>query len=249
MKFRTYTIEKMMEYESAKVHARRTNWVFSGDVTMTNLDLALRDLINQMTIGEPENVRVQLSIRFLHSDKQPHTKLISKQDAIDQLYDWISYIVEYREVHISDAIITLLKIEVPTGAGFHKSGKIVNKNELRSVIQIRNDDTLCCGKSILVCLAVNFEENVQLLFKNRLNKDEIERINKERRSATNIQNGIISDNEITYLKQVRSKLLTVLAQAFHRLTTIPIREKGNSLSDVNLFAMSLTIQINVYARN
>ena len=63
----------------------------------------------------------------LCSDKQPHTNFHSKQDAIDQLYEWISFIVEYREVHISDAIISLLKIEVPTGAGAHKRGRIVNK--------------------------------------------------------------------------------------------------------------------------
>jgi hypothetical protein len=61
---------------------------------MNNLDLAIRDLINQMTQNEPNNVMIQLSIRFPHSDKQPHTKLLSKQDAIDTLYEWISHTAE-----------------------------------------------------------------------------------------------------------------------------------------------------------
>jgi len=36
---------------------------------MNNLDLAISDLINTMTQNEPENVMIQLSIRFPHSDK------------------------------------------------------------------------------------------------------------------------------------------------------------------------------------
>jgi len=91
------------QYTSRKFNAARTDWRISGDVSMNNLDLAIKDLINQMTHGMSENVRIQLSIRFPHSDKQPHTELLSKQDAIETLYDWISFTVEYREVHILDA--------------------------------------------------------------------------------------------------------------------------------------------------
>jgi len=102
---------------------------------MNNLDSALKDLINQMIHGMPENVMIQLSIRCPHSDKQPHTELLSKHDAIDTLYDWISFIsftVEYREVHISDATITLLKIYVPEGSGRSNNNNIVNKSETSS---------------------------------------------------------------------------------------------------------------------
>jgi len=84
------------------------------------------------------------SIRFPHSDKQPHTELLSKHDAIDTLYDWISFTAEYREVQISDATITLLKLYVPVGSG--RNTKIVNKTETRSIVQIQNADTLCCVK-------------------------------------------------------------------------------------------------------
>jgi len=41
------------------------------------------------------------------------------------MYDWISYTVEYHEVQISDATITLLKIYVPVGG--MKNNKIGNK--------------------------------------------------------------------------------------------------------------------------
>jgi len=148
-KFKTYTIKKVLEYNSRKFNAGRSDWKIMGDVSMNNLDLAIKDLIDKMTQNEPENVLIQLSIRFPHSDKQPHTTMLSKQDAIDQLYDWISYTVEYREVQISDATITLLKIYVPSGGV--RNNKVVNKAETRSIVQIQNYDTLCCVRSILVC--------------------------------------------------------------------------------------------------
>ena len=177
-KLRTYTIEKVIEYRSTKFNADRSDWRISGDVSMNNLDLALKDLISKMTQGMPENVRIQLSIRFPHSDKHPHTSLLSKQEAIEQLYDWISYTVEYREVQISDATITLLKIYVPLGSG--RNNKIVNKSETRSIVQIQNDDTLCCVKSILVSLAYNYLETLQLIFKNQLTEKEINQtVNKK----------------------------------------------------------------------
>jgi len=34
----------------------------------------------------------------------------------------------------------------------------VNNSETRSIVQIWNDDTLCCVKSIIICLAYNHIE-------------------------------------------------------------------------------------------
>jgi len=145
---------------------------------MNNLDLAIKDLINTMTQNEPENIMIQLPIRFPHSDKQPHTELLSKQDAIETLYDWISFTVEYWEVQISDATITLLKMYVPTGGT--KGNKIVNKSETRSIVQIWDYDKLCCVKSIFICLAFNHLEILQTLFRYNLTEEDIKKINYKR---------------------------------------------------------------------
>ena len=67
MKFKTYKIELIFEYTSLKFNAAQSDKIY-GDVTMTNLDLVIRELINQMTQNEPENVMVQLLIRCPHSD-------------------------------------------------------------------------------------------------------------------------------------------------------------------------------------
>jgi phenylalanyl-tRNA synthetase alpha subunit len=69
VKQKSYSIEKVDEYTSRKFNAVRTDWIIRGDVTMNNLDTALKDLIDKMTQNEPENVLIQLSIRFIHSDK------------------------------------------------------------------------------------------------------------------------------------------------------------------------------------
>lgn len=248
-KIRTYNIERVLEYRSTKFNAGRSDWKIRGDVSMNNLDMAIKDLIDMMTQNEPENVLIQLSIRFPHTDKQPHTTLLSKQEAIDLLYDWISFTVEYREVKISDATITLLKIYVPTGGT--RNNKIVNKSETRSIVSIQNVDTLCCVKSILVCLAYNHLEKLQLIFKNNLTENEINQINykRQQQNYTNIHNGTFSTNELTYIRQATSKLQTELAKAFHRIFDIPIKQSGNSLSDVNAIAEKLNMQITVYAIN
>ena len=248
-KLKNYHIEKVLEYKSTKFNAARSDWKITGDVSMNNLDWAIKDLIAQMTQNEPENVFIQLSIRFPHTDKQPHTSLLSKQEAVDQLYEWISFTVEYREVQISDATITLLKIYVPIGAG--RNNKIVNISESKSIIEIPNDDTTCCVRAILVCLAYTNLEKLQLIFKNQLTDAEINLINyrRQKNNYTNIHNGEFSRNEITYLRQSDKTLLTNLAYAFHRIYNVPPKPEGNNLMDLNDIAEKLNIQITVYALN
>jgi len=56
------------EHISQNFNSARSDWKISGDISMNNLDLTLKNLIDQMTHGMPENVRIHLSIRFSHSD-------------------------------------------------------------------------------------------------------------------------------------------------------------------------------------
>jgi len=177
-----------------------------------------------------------------------------KQDAIDTLYDWISFTVEYREVQISDARITLLKIYVPEGSGGSgrsNINKIVNKTETRSIVQIRNDDTLCCVRSIILCLAYNHLETLQALFRYNLTEEGIKKINykRQQKNYTTIHNGVFSPLELTYLRQEDKTLLTTLALAFHIIYDIPIKQTGTDLIDINSIAEKLNIQITVHAIN
>jgi len=60
-----------------------------------------------------------------------------------------------------------------------------------------------------------------------------------------INEGIISDNEKTYLIDGR-KLQEVLGKALHRMCSIPIKETGNDFRDVKAFEEQLSIEIQVY---
>jgi len=135
----------------------------------------------------------------------------------------------------------LLKIYVLTGGT--KSNKIVSKSETRSIVQIRNDDTMCCVRSINVCLAYTHIETLQSVFRYNLTEEDIKKINykRQKKNYTNINNGEFSENELDYLRQEDKSLLTNLAIAFHRIFNFPIKQSGNDLIDINNIAKKLNI--------
>ena len=72
-------------------------------------------------------------------------------------------------------------------------------------------------------------------------------INKGRQTKnfTQINNGILSDNEKSYLIDGR-KLQTVLARALHRLYKISDKPDGNDFEDAKLFEERLDIEIQIF---
>jgi len=75
----------------------------------------------------------------------------------------------------------------------------VNKSETRLIVQIRNDDTLCCVKSIIICLAYNHIETLQSVFRYNLTEEVIKKINykRQKKNYTNINNGEFSKTNST----------------------------------------------------
>ena len=70
-------------------------------------------------------------------------------------------------------------------------------------------------------------------------------IDRRRQVKSQINNGVLSDNEKTYMVQ-GVKIQEVLAKALHRLCRIPIRQSGNDLQDVKRFEERLNIEIQIY---
>ena len=53
---------------------------------------------------------------------------------------------------------------------------------------------------------------------------------------------------LTYIKQNDKKsLLTILANAFHRIYEIPIKESGNNIEDVRIIEQKLHVNIEIYS--
>jgi hypothetical protein len=84
-------------------------------------------------------------------------------------------------------------VEIPTGTG--RVYKIVKVESKISIIQVRNYDTMCLARSIVVGLAVRNKEKLRSIFKGNLRDAELEAIDKGRQIKTKINDSIISESE------------------------------------------------------
>ena len=191
---------------------------------MFNIHRAIAELIRRMTSHLPQNSKIQVRLKIADSTRQPYTGLLSKPKAIDMLSEWVNFFIDYHDMDIENITFKLTAIEIPQGAG-RKVNAIINLDDKRCITQIKNDDTICLVRAIIVALSYNTDK-LQEVFKGKLSDQEIAAINFRRQKKTKIHEGKISDNEIKYLRDGgEKKLQTVLAQAFHRIYSIPIRPK------------------------
>jgi len=146
-------------------------------------------------------------------------------------------------MELENITFKLLAIELPTGDG--RVNTIITVDSKRSLIQVKNYGTICLARAIVVGLAVNSKEKFQTIFQNKLTEEELKEINYRRQNKTQLNQGILSDNEKQYLKEGR-KIQDVLAQALHRICDISIKPKGNDFQDAKLFEKSLDISVHIY---
>jgi len=202
------------------------------------------ELIEKMTVGLPENVKLQINLENNRNERVNQTKLLCKAEMILKLTDWVILFIDYYDTKPEDITFKLLTIKIPTG-----KGKIVNKiitvDSKRSIIQITNKDTICLARALIVGLAAHHKQKLGDIFRSNLTEDELKQINKTRQSKSRINEGIISDNETDYIKKGR-EIQTVLANTLHRLCKVPIKETGNDFEDAKHFEEKLNIQIQIY---
>ena len=211
------------QYKYNKFNSTRSHWKIYGDVDIFQIHAVIGELINRMTEGLPDNVKLQISVENDENDKVNQTKLLNKADMIAKLVDWVILFIDYHDMDIEDITIKLLKIEISTGG---RVNRIITVDNKRSIVQIRNKDTICLARAIVVGLAVYHREKLQSILKHNLTEVELKDINYRRQTKTQINEGILSDNEKTYLVQ-GEKMQKIIAQALHRLFKIPIKEAGN----------------------
>ena len=240
-----YEIHKISDYYSEKYKTRLSEWKISGTVDMFNMHETMKVLVQRMTEHIPDNCKIQVSLKTVNDDRQPHTKLLSKNEVNNILAEWVNYFIDYKDLQIGDIIFKLTAIELPTGAG-RKVNAIVNLDNKRSITQINNKDKLCLVRAIIVGLTYNISE-LQKIFTGKLTVEEVNKINFRRQTKTQINKGIFSDIEIKYLRQGGERTLqTILAEAFHRIHSIPIKETGNDFADVKFIEDKVDIEIQIY---
>ena len=239
-----YRIVKERDYTYDRFNAARSEWKIYGDVDIFQIQEVIYNLVNRMVEGLPENVRLQIMLRNNNNDRRIQTGVIIKNEMIARLADWVNLFVDYYDMNIEDLTFVLTAIEVPAGAG-KRVNSIITVDSKRSIIKVENNDTTCLARCIIVGLAVNNREKLESIFKGKLSVNDCDHLNKSSQTKTNIHNGKISDNEITYIKKGR-KTQEVLAYALHRISNVKVTDYGNSFEDVKLFEEYLNIQIQIY---
>ena len=243
-----YNIEKIREYYVDKFRTNLSEWKILGKVNLFNIHQAIRDLIDRMTANLAANVRIKVGlITTQNGDIDVSSKILTKAQINDVLSEWVNYFMDYKDVDLGEITFRLMAIEIPNGAGSKRANRIIDVSKSRCIIQIKNIDTLCLVKSIIVAMSVNNVDKLQAIFKGMLDEDEIKAINFRRKNKTEINEGIISKNELVYLRDDHiKKLLHVLSIAFHRIYKIEIKACGNDFSDIKIIEQSLDIEVQVY---
>jgi len=70
-----------------------------------------------MTVGLPENVKLQITLETNRNDRVNQTKLLSKAEMILKLTDWVILFIDYYDMKPEDITFKLLTIKIPTGKG------------------------------------------------------------------------------------------------------------------------------------
>ena len=101
-------------------------------------------------------------------------------------------------MNIEDVSFKLTAIEIPQGTG--RPNAIINLDDKRSITQVKNNDSICLVRAIIVSLSY-IKPKLQDVFKGKLTDEEIKKINFKKKSKTKINEGIFSDVEIKYVRQ------------------------------------------------
>ena len=237
---RDLNIIRLSKYYSSKYQTRVTEWKIRGSVDLFNIQNAITELINRMTENINLNSKIQVSLKITNSDKQPHTPLLLKSQITDLLTEWVNYFIDYHDINIDNITFKLTAIELPHGTG-RKVNNIINLDDKRSITQISNKDTICLVRAVIVALSYH-EDKLQEIFKEKLTATELKDIDYRRQLKTEINEGVVSRNEIKYIQQGGTKKLqTVLSKALHRIYSIFIKDSGNNFTDVKLIEEKLDI--------
>ena len=178
----SYRIEKVREYKYNKFNTTRSEYKIYGEVDIFQMRSVLQELVDKMTSGLPENVKLQISLENDRSDRISQTKLLNKTDMISKLADWVILFIDYYDMKPEDLTFKLLTIQIPTGTG-KRVNRIITVDSKHSIIQIRNKDTICLARAIVVGLAVHNRNKLRKIFSGNLVQKELKQINKTRQKS------------------------------------------------------------------
>ncbi|HLX53145.1 MAG TPA: hypothetical protein VKR58_04360, partial [Aquella sp.] len=175
-KHSNYAIVKLTDRYVDKFKTREARWMIEGDINLFSLNEALKSLLTKMTEKINPNSKVQIVMTDIESNRYYRTSFLSIEDLEDELLDVFDMFTEYPDFNINSIIFESFSIDLPSGSGY-KANKIIDTENSRCILRIKNNDSLCLVKSIIAGLSITNIDKLQETFKGKLNEEEIKKLN------------------------------------------------------------------------
>ena len=167
-------------------------------------------------------------------------------DYIQAFYNYLYHGISDANIQLSDMEFHFSFVEINRGGGGIRN-KIIDPKSNHSIIQIPYYSiNICMGASILVGL---IKQNINV-FTNRIPPSILELINHRKRIKTQINDGIITENEKDQIcKGNKYKIQEILAAMLYYICNVEIKDEGNDFNDLSKFENALNKKIIVIGEN
>ena len=167
--------------------------------------------IKKRQLGGNDRIRIVIS-----NDELTHPISTKMSRVSDFKLNHLMHVIDtldYKEIDLENCKIIIQSVKIPSGKGrLYLSKQTVNRK--RSIIMIKNDDSICLARAIVTAYA---------------------NIHPENYTTTQLKDGF---NKSRKLQESKAKEL-------HNNANVEINDFGNSLEDVNTFALYLDTEINI----
>ena len=202
-KFNSYTNEYKITVRKNSINKK--NDIYNAFEKMLHMTIKKRQL------GSNDRLRI-----VILNDELTHPISTKMSRVSDFKLNHLMHVIDtldYKEIDLENCKIIIQSVKIPSGKGrLYLSKQTVNRK--RSIITIKNDDSICLARAIVTAYA---------------------NIHSENYTNTQLKDGF---NKSRKLQESKAKDL-------HNNANVEINEYGNSLEDVNIFALHLDVEINI----
>lgn len=214
--------------------------------SINDLIQRIRDKYEELGRDRYNNALCVLTIRAPNGNQRQTARGLFDNLDIAWIIDMVEFLMDQsgRTDFLLDEMDFHITVFIPAEGRGRKTNQVLNADFSSVIIPISNDDTICLARAIVVGLA---DKNLLHIFRGKFTLEELKAINFRKKLQTNIHLGEATEDEIHQIKNhPKYKLQTILASALHRLAQVEIKQDGNDLTDVEIFADYLKINIIVY---
>ena len=181
------------------------------DVDNLLLEIALRVIKER---GLQNGDKIQWIVSHITWRKPVSTKLITITDQLGvDMVEQIAKYIEYKEVPITEVKIEIRSVKIPRGKGHLRVTKL-NASTKKSIITIKNNDSICLARSIVTAVAnINKHKWTTSQLKHgfndsrKLQKDEVIKLHEEAGVEINDNGGSTLEDVKKFAKHLNGSMV------------------------------------------